>query len=211
MARKYRSLPHWALVLCLGISPASGQTPAPAPPALAIDGPATVPVYSLGSYAVTGDPLAKVAWLIVPSTSQVSSGQHFTMTGQPGKYLVIAFAVSGGQPVILEQVVTISGTAPTPTPDPVTVAPADTRAGTCPGTINDRALPRCVCHRRESRHGDVGRASRTAKLNHDEGLIGSHGIRQSVAIACGCCKPGYRALRASGSPCGYAVRAHHPE
>lgn len=125
MARKYRSLPLMALVLCLGISPASGQTPAPAPapPVLAIDGPATVSVYSLGSYAVTGDPLAKVAWLIVPSTSQVSSGQHFTMTGQPGKYLVIAFAVSGGQPVILEQVVTISGTAPTPTPDPVPSPP----------------------------------------------------------------------------------------
>lgn len=109
----------------LTASSVAGQTPPPTPQ-LAISGPATIPLYTLGQYVVSGDPTAKVAWLVMPTTSQVVSGQSLVMTGPSGAYTVIAFAVAAGQPVILQQTVTIAsgpGPGPGPTPGPSTKGP----------------------------------------------------------------------------------------
>lgn len=115
-------------ISCTGAQPAPAPPtpPAPAPiPALAITGKTTVPEQTLCVLTLTGG-TASCAWLVMPDTSEWSSGQTLIFCGPPGSYSVICLAVSGGQPVILKVTAVILGSAPVPPPGPTPPPPGPT-------------------------------------------------------------------------------------
>lgn len=110
-----RMLICWVLLACsngYAQAPApSPPIPAPAPsptPTLSISGPTSIPEHSLATLTVMGGSVTSVAWLVMPDTSTYQSGQTLTITGPPGNYTVVAFAVSGGAPAIFKATLTIT-------------------------------------------------------------------------------------------------------
>src|SRR5271170_5580830 len=88
------------VVLLLGSSPGYCQAPAPGPPptpVLTISGPTSIVEGTLAVLTVSGGTSnpSSVAWLTMPDMSQYQAGPTLVLTGSPGSYTIVAFAVSG--------------------------------------------------------------------------------------------------------------------
>ena len=118
-----------AATLLFQTSRPPNPAPSPLPPPFSITGRTSVPQNSLAQLTLTGA-TTNVAWLVMPPVSRYNSNQTLVFAAPPGVYQVVAVAVQGSEPVILQTAVTVTAAgslpalAPTPTPPPALI-PAD--------------------------------------------------------------------------------------
>jgi hypothetical protein len=99
--------------------------PAPAPVAAApaISGPTTIQEHTLTSFSVPG--FSSVSWVTIPAISTDPAepdGHKLDVTAAPGSYTILAAVIYNGQPVILQQILTVQG-APQPSTTPTPQSP----------------------------------------------------------------------------------------
>ena len=86
------------------------QNPPSAPVAISIQGQLAVPEDTPADLTVVGTTGA-VAWVILPQVNAITYGQRCQFLAPPGKYSVIAVAISGGQPITAQVSVTLGNSA----------------------------------------------------------------------------------------------------
>lgn len=95
-----------------------------------ISGPTTIQEHTLTSFTVPG--FDAVSWLVIPSISTDQTGGKLDITGPPGSYTLIAAVIQAGQPILLQQILTVQAT-----PSPA----ASTAASSTPQAPTATALP----------------------------------------------------------------------